>query len=173
MGGTYRSASLLARKPPATDTFLLPRHRSQDVERNTSILREEQVQERERERECGKEKARGRDGVMHLEAEQVRGRATELVERDAVMAEEGDQAASINAEGDGRSRRERERERERERRDGVMRLKAEQVRGRAIELAGRGVIAAVEGDRAAHVDAKSDGEDQRGSRVGQRRSRVL
>ncbi|RRT78111.1 hypothetical protein B296_00027090 [Ensete ventricosum] len=61
--------------------------------------------ERERERERGNEKARGWDGVVHLEAGQVHGRAAKLVERDTTVAEEGYQATSVNTEGDGEDRR--------------------------------------------------------------------
>lgn len=63
---------------------------------------------RERESKRRKEKARGRDGVVCLEARWVRGRAAKLVGRDAMIAEEGDQAASIDTGGDGRRERERE-----------------------------------------------------------------
>ncbi|RRT78723.1 hypothetical protein GW17_00026807 [Ensete ventricosum] len=98
MGGTYQSANLTAHGPPTTSTILLPGSRSQDADPNISILREEE------ERGRGKEKARGRDGVVHLEAGQVCGRVVELAGRDTTAMEEGDQVVGVNAEGGGEDR---------------------------------------------------------------------
>ncbi|RZS16333.1 hypothetical protein BHM03_00048301 [Ensete ventricosum] len=87
MNGTYWSANLLAHGPLATDTILLPGSWSQDGDPNISILREEKERERERER---KGDSKGEGWVVRLKAGQVRGRATELAERDATATAEGD-----------------------------------------------------------------------------------
>ncbi|URE07935.1 Protein kinase C terminal domain [Musa troglodytarum] len=67
-----------------------------------------------------------------------------------MAVEEGNQAAGVDVKGDGRRER-----------DGVVRLEARQVHGRATELAGRDVAATEEGDQAASIDIEGDGRSKR------------